>query len=172
MLFRRFLFALTAVFALTAATALAQTTTSSSSTVTRSLTYPPIGLASSETAQINVANLATASSSGTAASCTGTVSFVSASGAAIGTASSFTLTSGQISSVSLPYSKVGGSGRTEIRGVIALTETPGSGIPCDLVSSLETYDTGTGVTHVFLSGPGGAYGGQGPGPGFGAGPGR
>ena len=159
---RRFVFALIPALA-----AMAQTTTSTS-TVTRSLSYPPIGLASSETAQINVANLATASSSGTAASCTGTVSFLNASGAAIGSASSFTLTSGQASSVSLPYAKAGGSGRTEVRALITLTETPGSGIPCDLVSSLETYDTGTGVTHVFLSGPGGAAGGPAD---FGAGPG-
>ena len=43
--------------------------------------FGPIGLASSETAQINVVNTAAASSSGTAASCTGSVSFVNASGA-------------------------------------------------------------------------------------------
>lgn len=140
MVVRRFVFAL-----LAGLTAMAQTTTSSSSTVTQDLNYPPIGLASSETAQINVANLAAASSSGTAAACSGTVSFLSAAGAAIGTASSFTLTSGQISSISLPYSKVGGSGRTEVRGVIMLTETPGSGVPCELVSSLETYDTSTAL---------------------------
>ena len=166
MLLRRFLPAFIPMLACTAVTAMAQTTTTSNSTVTRSLTYPPIGLASSETAQINVANLAAASSSGTAASCTGTVSFVSATGAAIGTATSFSLSSGQTSSVSLPFSKVGGSGRTEIRGVISLTETVGSGVPCNLVSSLETYDTSTGVTHLFLSGPGGGgYGGMGFGPG-------
>src|SRR5262249_5381902 len=43
--------------------ALAQTTP----TTTRTLTFPPFGLGSSETARINLTNVATASSSGTAA---------------------------------------------------------------------------------------------------------
>jgi hypothetical protein len=32
-----------------------------------------------------------------------------------------------------------------VRGVITLNQT--SGVPCRLVSSLEIYDTATGVTH-------------------------
>lgn len=138
------------LLALTAAFAMAQTTTTSG-TVTRQTSTPPIGLASTETAQINVSNLATATSSGTAASCTGSISFVNASGTTIGTATSFTVTSGETSSVTLPYSKSGGSGaRTEIRGIISQTETEGSGAaPCSLVSSLETYDSSSSVTHVY-----------------------
>ena len=137
--------------ALTAAFSLAQTSTSTG-TVTQTTNTPVVGLASSETAQINVVNAAAASSSGTAASCTGTISFLNASGTAIGTATSFTVGSGVINSVSLPFAKVGVTGtRTEIRGVITHTVTLNSGVPCSLEATLETYDTSTGVTHVYLS---------------------
>jgi hypothetical protein len=166
MLLRKVLRASFAVAAFGAA-ALAQTTTTSG-TVTRTSSFPPVGLASSETAQINAANIASASAAGTPASCTGTLSFVNAAGATIGTAKPFTVTSGQIASLSVPYASVGGSGRTEVRGVITLTETIGSGVPCSLATSLETYDTSTGVTHVFYpsAGPGYGLGAQaGPGPG-------
>src|SRR5689334_8458527 len=95
--------------AFTVASAFAQTTTTTN-TVTRQFGFGPMGLASTETAQINVVNTAAASSSGTAASCTGGISFVNASGAAIGSATSFTVGTGQISSVTLPFSKLGASG--------------------------------------------------------------
>jgi hypothetical protein len=49
--------------------------------------------------------------------------------------------------------------------VVTVTGTTGSGVPCALQSSFETWDTNTGVTHVFLNGaPGGQFGGR---PGFG-----
>jgi hypothetical protein len=152
--FRRFATTLFALAAISGA-AMAQTVTigagASGTTVSRQASFPPIGVASSETLQINVANLATASSSGTAASCTGTIAFFGSNGSAIGTATQFTATSGQIVSASLPFSKIGASGtRGEVRAVVTLTFTAGSGVPCTLASSLETYDTGTGVTHVFL----------------------
>jgi len=151
MIFGRSFNTLLAVFALAAASAAAQTTTTSG-TFARETNTPPVGLASSETAQINVSNLASASSSGTAASCTGSVSFLNASGTVIGSATSFTVTGGQTSSVALPFNKVGASGiRTEIRGVISLTVTTGTGAaPCLLVSSLETYDSSTGATHAYF----------------------
>jgi hypothetical protein len=38
--------------------------------------------------------------------------------------------------------------------VITLNFTAGSGVPCSLGSSLETYDTSTGVTHVYVAGGG------------------
>jgi hypothetical protein len=135
--------------AFTAAFALAQTT--STGTVTETTDTAVFGIAGSETAQINLVNTATASSSGTAASCTGTISFVNASGAAIGTATTFTIASGVISSVSLPFAKVGVTGtRAEVRGVITRTVTLNSGVPCSLQASLEVYDTSTGVTHVYV----------------------
>jgi len=57
----------------TAGAALAQTGTATTTTVTRSMTFAPAGLASSETAQVNLVNLASNPTSGTAASCTGSV---------------------------------------------------------------------------------------------------
>jgi hypothetical protein len=158
---RRTLSTTFALTALTAACAFAQTT--STTTSTRSFTYPPIGLGSTETAQVNVVNDATASSSGTAASCTGTISFLNSAGTAIGTATPFTVTSGQIASASVTFAKVGATGvRTEIRGVVTLTATSGSGVPCSLASSLETYDSTTGATHLHLDQGGGLEGEPGP----------
>jgi hypothetical protein len=42
--------------------------------------------------------------------------------------------------------------RTEIRGMITRTITvgPSSAAPCALSATLETYDTSTGVTHVYV----------------------
>lgn len=149
MFFQRF-HRLFAAAAFTAVVALSQTT--SGNTVTETSNTPPIGLASSETAQINVVNTASASKNGAAASCTGTISFLNASGAVIGTATPFTVASGVISSVSLPFAKTGVTGtRTEISGVITLTVTPNSGVPCSLQATLETYDSSTGVTHAYLA---------------------
>jgi hypothetical protein len=152
-----------------AGTALAQHSSGTATPVTQNFNLPVVGLASTETAEINVVNLAPATSSGTAASCTGTIAFYNASGSAIGSATSFTTATGQISTATLPYSDTGASGRTNIRGVIALTQTPGSGVPCSLAYSVETYDSGTGVTHVHVgggSGPG-ALASHGAGFGFG-----
>lgn len=161
MLFRKCALPLAAVAALLASSAFAQTSTTSA---THSFDYPPIGLASSETLQINVLNSATASSSGTAASCSGSISFASASGAALGTATSFTVTSGEVFSATLPFSKTGASGtRAEVVGIVAVTTT--SGTPCGLRTSLETFDTATGVTNVYLAGFGGGPGGPGGHPG-------
>ena len=122
------------------------TTTPSATNGPRSVTLAPMGLAVSDTAQINVLNTASDSSTGTAASCTGTIAFVDTSGQAIGTASSFTVTSGQTFSAKL----AGGSSRQVIHAVV--TATLGSDTPCQLYVAMETYDTSTGVTHVFLDG--------------------
>ncbi|HTS31883.1 MAG TPA: hypothetical protein VMH81_38700 [Bryobacteraceae bacterium] len=163
MLLKRTLSTTLALVALTAAGAFAQTSTSTSTT--RSFDYPPVGLGSTETAQVNVLNRASASSSGTAASCTGTISFVNTSGTTIGTASPFTVGSGQIATATLPFSKAGATGvRTEFVAVVTLTVSSTSNAPCELVTSLETYDSTTGATHLHLDEGGGLYGG-GPGPG-------
>src|SRR2546423_898495 len=103
-------------------------------TRTRSFTFPPAGLGSTETARINVVNVAANSSSGTAASCAVSISFLNAAGNAIGTATNLTVTSGQISSASLTFAQAGLTGvRGTIRGHIQLTAT--SGVPCELQSS-------------------------------------
>ena len=136
-----------------AASASAQTTT----TFTRDFNFPPVGIASTETMQINLLNTVKASSSGTAASCTGTITFTSATGTAIGTA-----TSGEVSSAGLPFSKSGATGtRAEIVASVQLTITSSATAPCALTSSLETFDTSSGVTHVFLGGSSVQSGGPG-----------
>jgi hypothetical protein len=149
---------------------LAQTTTTT--TTTRDTTIGPVGVGSTETVQINVANLAANSASGTAASCTGSITFNNATGTAIGTSTSFTVTAGEVFSASLPFAKISSStARTEVIGLIALTFASSTEAPCDLHYSLETYDSTTGVTHAYLSGAatGAPVGGQGPGEGQGAG---
>ncbi len=140
-----------AMLALSAHGQAATTTT----TVTRSESLPPVGLAVTDTIQVNVTNIATATTNGTAASCTGSVAFYNASGAIIGTATAFTLGSGQISSIKLPYASAGASGsRAVVRPVINATGTQPSATPCSLQYSVETYDSATGVTHVFAAGAG------------------
>lgn len=119
---------------------------------------PPFGLAASETAQINLVNTAGSDTNGTAASCTGTVTFFDSTGALIGTSTKFTIGTAQIFSVKLPFSLTTASGsRTVVRAEIAgipvgiSVLTPPSLSPCSLTFSLETYDSITGVTHMFFS---------------------
>jgi len=136
--------------------AMAQTT----STTTRTINFPLIGLGSSQTVQVSVANSATTSSSGTAASCTGTIAFFTAAGTAIGAATPFTVASGVVFAATLPFSKAGGTGsHAVVRAVV--TDTPASGVPCQLNTLVEVYDTASGVDARTLegstigSGPGG-----------------
>lgn len=132
-------------------------------TNTRTFSFHPVGLGSTETMQVNIFNAAANSTSGTAASCTGNVSFLgstgAAIGAAIGTATSFTATAGQVASVSLPFARAGISGsRGVVRAVIQFTFT--SGVPCSPNYSLETFETSSGATHLSITGAG-VPGGQG-----------
>jgi hypothetical protein len=119
---------------------------------TQNYSFPPVGLASSETAQVNVINIAKPSSAAgaTAPSCTGTITFTNASGIAIGSSPvSFTTTGSDVSSTPLNFSQVGASG---VRGefVASVQLTVPSKAPCSLVFSRETFDTSTGATHVLL----------------------
>ena len=125
-------------------------------TATRSLAFPPVGLAFSETAQINVANTATNPATGTAASCTGTISFNTATGAAAETPVKFTVTAGQIFSTELTAAKLGvvNGQRSEFIASVQVALTPRT--PCTLSISLETFDSTTGVTHIYLQSPAGA----------------
>jgi hypothetical protein len=142
------------VFLAAALAALSQTAVPN--TPTTQSTLPPFGLAMSETAQVNivattVVTPVATSATAAAPSCSGTVTFYNAKGAVIGTATPFSVASGQISSITLP----GSSGpRAVIRAVIT-NSTPITVLglpPCDLAYSLETYDTTSGVTHFFVSG--------------------
>ena len=131
---------------------LAQPTTST----TRSTTIGPVGVGSTETVQITVANLASnPTNGGNAASCAGSITFNDATGKAIQAATNFTVTAGQISSVSLPFNKIASTGtRAEVIGIVSLTTANSNAnrTPCSLRYALETFDTQTGATHVYLSG--------------------
>lgn len=122
---------------------------------TRDYNFPPVGLASTETAQINVVNIApvaTATTTETPA-CAGTVTFTNASGAVIGKSTSFTTTGSQVTSVQLMFSQLQLSS-TDVRGEfvasVQLTHSLAVAAPCSLVFSLETFDSTTGATHVYL----------------------
>ncbi len=124
------------------------------STLTRDYVFPPLGLASSETASITVVNVATSSSTTgttTAAtpSCSGTISFANATGA-IGSPTSFTVTAQQFATATLSFASAGLTGdRGEILGKVSLTTAAHT--PCSLMLSLETYDSTSGATHAVLS---------------------
>ncbi|HTR36386.1 MAG TPA: hypothetical protein VMH80_10815 [Bryobacteraceae bacterium] len=143
------------VLACTFATcALAQGSAGTTLTFTRDYHFPPVGLASSETAQLNLVNVAT-SSGPLAPACTGTLTFTNAGGKAIGSPVNFTTSGSQILSTQLTFAELAPSGtRGEFTASVQLTysaesKTPTTG-PCSLVVSLETFDTSTGVTHVYL----------------------
>ena len=142
---------------LASAGAFAQTTTPAS---TRQLTFPPVGIGSGETVEVNLANLAANSSAGTAASCAGTVSFMNAAGTSVQTAQPFTLTTGQAASVRLPFSTSGITGtRGVVRAIVTLnlpSATPRP--PCSLAVTLQTYDTTSGATHALISDEVAGYG--------------
>ncbi len=126
---------------------------------------PPVGLTSTETLQVNVFNAGPVAVTGVAAPCTGSVAFYDASGNIIGSATDFKVSGGQIFSATLPYSAAqsAGTSRIVIRAQISITAggvaVSGAAAPavfpsCLVASSLETYDTSTGVTHAFLAAPG------------------
>lgn len=125
-----------------------------SASVTPTINLPPVGLGSTQTLEVNVANVASNSSSGTAASCTGTVTFVDATGKAIGAAQPFTLTAGQTSPLRLPFASSGGTApRTTLRAVVSLTVPTGTPRPpCTLDVSVDIFDTNTGATAAVISG--------------------
>jgi hypothetical protein len=126
-----------------------------------SFSFPLVGLASSESIEVNLINLAanstntstSGSTGGTAASCTGNVTFQTASsGTDIGGATNFTLAADAVASItpSVSSTVTTSGGRVLIRAIVTTTFT--AGVPCSLASTLNTFDTATGVTHVFLVG--------------------
>lgn len=123
--------------------------------LTRDYNFPPVGLASSETAQINLVNIAPMSTTTTseAPACTGTVTFTNTSGAVIGKPTSFSTTGSQVTSVQLLFKDLQ-LASTDVRGEfvanVQLTRSVPATAPCSLVFSLETFDSSTGVTHVYL----------------------
>jgi hypothetical protein len=119
-----------------------------STTHTRTTSFGVVGFGSTETMRVNLLNIATASTSGTAASCTGTVTFTSATGATIGAATAFTIASGQVFSVNLSFASSGGTGsRVEL---VPSVQQTSSSAPCGLSASLEVFDASSGVSHIHL----------------------
>ena len=154
----RYFLSFAIMIAASAPFAAAQFATTTPTTITRESSYPPLGLASTETMQVNLVNLASnaTSSTGTvttAASCTGSVAFLNTTGATIGVATPFNVSQNSIVSVTLPFTKSSIAGvRGEVRVVITTTTPTGKNTPpCALETSLETYDTTTGATHIFLA---------------------
>ena len=142
--------------------------------------FPPIGLAFTETLQINVISQPSVpaispygtcdlcSTFGVTAPvttttppiamptvCTGTVTFNDSAGKTIGSPIPFSIgVSGQVFSAPLPFSATRFTG---FRGIVVaslLQTVPASTGACSLAMSLETFDTNTGVTHAVLNGSG------------------
>jgi hypothetical protein len=116
---------------------------------TSTYNFAPVGLGSTEVLQVNIANLASNPAMGSAASCTASVAFLNASGAAIGTATSVTATAGETQSVKLSSPQAGTGVHGEVRVVVTLTETVG--VPCSAVYTVETYDSSSGATHLYVT---------------------
>jgi hypothetical protein len=130
--------------------ALAQTTTPTN--LTRTVNLTTFGLGSTETARVNLTNLASNSSNGTAASCTGSVAFINSAGTAVGTATNFTIASGVTSSVSLPFANSGLTApRGTLRAQVTVTRPSTGAAPCALEITLETFETSSGATHLFTT---------------------
>lgn len=130
--------------------AVAQTAT----TANRQFAFPPVGLGSSETAEVNLINVAANITNGAAASCTGNVTFTNAAGTTLGTPTAFTLTSGQVATARLPFASLGASGtRGVIRAIVNDTvPTAAPRPPCALEFTFQTFDTGTGANHTVQTG--------------------
>jgi hypothetical protein len=63
----------------------------------------------------------------------------------------FTLASGEIASASLAGNTLATTGQAVVLGSIQVTQTAGT--PCAISASMQTYDTASGATHVYLSSP-------------------
>lgn len=146
---------------LVAVSAFGQATGTAGATAPPSPVLPPVGLAISETAQVNVVNAATVPpSGGVEPICGGTITFYGGTGGGtVVGVSAFSLRIGQIFSAALSYVSASASGaRTVIRAAINLsavivpTDAGPVAAPCTLASSIETFDNASGVTHAFASG--------------------
>ena len=133
------------------------------SSLPRVVNLAVVGLASSETAQVNVVNLAPSVQSvapgsipnqGVKALCTGSITFYNASGNIITSSPSFSITSGQIFSATLPYSETlptngTSSARTAVWATVTIGGNNTAGA-CEPAANIETFDTATGVTHLHV----------------------
>jgi hypothetical protein len=144
------------LFVVTATWGWAQTTTTTE-TFSSSINLPVVGLGSTQTLEVDVVNLASNTSSGTKASCSGSISFLNSSGATIGSSTAITsLGAGAAASAALPFASSGGTGtRTLVRAVVTLTTTVTTGVqtaPCSLQATMSLFETGTGATDAVIQG--------------------
>lgn len=119
-------------------------------TISRNLVFSPVGVATTETIQVNVANTASNTASATA-SCSGTISFNVPGAKSAPAPVKFTVTSGEIFSTSSTWTSLGVSGRAEVLASVQLTQSAGT--PCSLAASVETYDSSSGVTASYQANP-------------------
>ena len=124
------------------------------------IVLPPVSLATTETAQVDLASSAAGYSTSPEA-CNASVTFYGADGVALGTPTVFALGKApEVFSAQLPYASTGGKiSSTAVSAQIAFTALPitvpygGSAIPpCAIAFSMKTFDAATGVTHAFVAG--------------------
>lgn len=150
------------VFSLSVVTASlgwAQTTTTTTETISSSINLPVVGVGSTQTLEVDVVNLASNASNGTAASCNASISFLNSSGTAIVSSTAIAkLGAGAATSATLPFASSGGTGnRTLVRAVVTLTSSVSTGTPrtpCSLQVSMSLFETGSGATDAVIPGSG------------------
>jgi hypothetical protein len=124
------------------------------------LILPPVTIAPSETLRVAVTSAAAGDKESVVA-CSGTIGFYDVTGAPIGTPAAFNI--GQKQSVNAAELTFATAGATGLNGVasaqISLTALPltvaytGNAPPCVVNFSITTFDTATGATHAFVTGP-------------------
>lgn len=124
---------------------------------------PAVGMAATESVEVNVSNMAPLPANGGAEpNCTGIILFYyspsySPTSVLPFAQATFSIASGQSFSFAVQYSSTGGTGgRQVIRPAINLGhQVAANGVTpaCILVSSVETTDTATGVTHAAINPP-------------------
>jgi len=126
-----------------------------------SVLIPAVGVAPTETVQVNVTNMAPFSpNGGVEPNCSGVILFYyspanSPNSVLPFAQAGFSVASGQSFSFSTPYSATTGTGgRQVIRPAINLAITISGTTPaCILVSSVETFDTSSNVVHAVINPP-------------------
>jgi hypothetical protein len=122
---------------------------------TSNYTFPLVAVAvGSEGIEVNLINLASNPTNGNPASCTGSVAFSTVSqGTVISGTTDFTLAAGAATSI-MPTAgnNIATTPPNRVLLKVVVTSTNTSGVPCSLAYTLNTFDSTTGATHVFLVG--------------------
>jgi hypothetical protein len=122
---------------------------------TSNYTFPLVAVAlGSESIEVNLINLANNPTNGNPASCTGSVAFSTvSSGTVIGGTTDFTLAAGAVTSITPTVGdNIATTPPNRVLLKVVVTNTNTSGVPCSLAYTLNTFDSATGATHVFLVG--------------------